>query len=49
MSLGDVEACRKDLDAAEKKLDSFDALETVVHAAFYDANAAYFEVCIAAA
>jgi 26S proteasome regulatory subunit N9 len=44
LSLGDLDGARKDLDAAERILDSFDSVETVVHAAFYDANASYYQV-----
>lgn len=44
LSLGDLDGARKDLDAAERILDSFDSVETVVHAAFYDANANYYQV-----
>ncbi|KAK5993129.1 putative 26S proteasome regulatory subunit rpn9 [Cladobotryum mycophilum] len=43
LSLNQLEDARKDLDAAEKILDSFDSVETVVHAAFYDANASYYQ------
>ncbi|KAH7322972.1 proteasome component region PCI [Stachybotrys elegans] len=43
LSLGDLDGARKDLDAAERILDSFDSVETVVHAAFYDANASYYQ------
>lgn len=44
LDLNDLDDARKDLDAAEKILDSFDSVETVVHAAFYDANANYYQV-----
>lgn len=44
LGLGDTDGARKDLDDAEKLLDSFDSVETVVHAAFYDANANYYQV-----
>lgn len=44
LSLGDLDGARKDLDDAERKLDLFDSVETVVHAAFYDANASYYQV-----
>ncbi|KAI9897104.1 hypothetical protein N3K66_008126 [Trichothecium roseum] len=43
LGLGDTDGARKDLDDAEKLLDSFDSVETVVHAAFYDANANYYQ------
>lgn len=45
LSLNDLDAARKDLDDAERILDSFDSVETIVHAAFYDANASYYQVC----
>ncbi|KAF7563721.1 hypothetical protein G7046_g362 [Stylonectria norvegica] len=43
LDVGDLEGAREDLDAAEKILDSFDSVETIVHAAFYDANASYYQ------
>ncbi|PTB62511.1 hypothetical protein BBK36DRAFT_1144931 [Trichoderma citrinoviride] len=43
LSLGELEDAKKDLDAAEKLLDSFDSVEAVVHAAFYDASASYYQ------
>ncbi|KAF7544259.1 hypothetical protein G7Z17_g10093 [Cylindrodendrum hubeiense] len=43
LDLDDLDGARKDLDAAEKILDSFDSVETIVHAAFYDANAGYYQ------
>ncbi|KFH41309.1 26S proteasome regulatory subunit-like protein [Hapsidospora chrysogenum ATCC 11550] len=43
LSLNDLDAARKDLDNAERILDSFDSVETIVHAAFYDANASYYQ------
>jgi 26S proteasome regulatory subunit N9 len=43
LSLKDLDGARKDLDAAERILDSFDSVETIVHAAFYDANASYYQ------
>ena len=44
LSLEDLDGARKGLDICEKKLDKFDSVETVVHAAFYDANANYYQV-----
>jgi 26S proteasome regulatory subunit N9 len=44
LSLNDLDGARKDLDAAEHILDKFDSVEAVVHAAFYDANANYYQV-----
>jgi 26S proteasome regulatory subunit N9 len=43
LRLGDAESARKDLDKAEKILDSFDSVETVVHASFYRVNADYYQ------
>ena len=40
---GDTEGARKDLDKAESILDTFDSVETEVHAAFYRTNAIYFQ------
>lgn len=45
LELGDVDDARKDLDKSEKTLDGFDSVETIVHAAFYRVNAAYYQVC----
>ncbi|PHH58594.1 hypothetical protein CDD81_5144 [Ophiocordyceps australis] len=42
LSLNELDEARKDLDAAEKILDLFDSVETVVHANFYDASASYY-------
>lgn len=44
LRLGDYEAARKKLDECEKILDSFDSVETVVHAAFYRAQAEYYKL-----
>ncbi|GAO13907.1 uncharacterized protein UV8b_03858 [Ustilaginoidea virens] len=43
LNLNDLEGARRDLDEAEKILDSFDSVETIVHASFYDANASYYQ------
>ncbi|KAJ4291571.1 26S proteasome regulatory subunit [Collariella sp. IMI 366227] len=43
LDLGDLDGARKDLDRAERVLDSFDSVETIVHAAFYGANADYYQ------
>ncbi|PNY26730.1 26S proteasome regulatory subunit rpn9 [Tolypocladium capitatum] len=43
LNLNELDDARKDLDAAERILDSFYSVETVVHAAFYDANASYYQ------
>lgn len=42
--LSDLDGARKDLDEAEKELDTLDSVETIVNAAFYDANANYYQV-----
>lgn len=44
LSLNKLDDARKDLDKAESILDSFDSVEAVVHATFYDANASYYQV-----
>lgn len=44
LSLNDLDAARTDLDEAERILDSFDSVETIVHASFYDASASYYQV-----
>ncbi|EPE03397.1 proteasome regulatory particle subunit [Ophiostoma piceae UAMH 11346] len=43
LSLRDLEGARADLDKAEKALDSFDAIENIVHAEFYDTNSLYYQ------
>jgi hypothetical protein len=45
LELKDFGGARKDLDKAEKILDNFDSVETIVHAAFYRVNAEYYQVC----
>ncbi|KAI9723582.1 MAG: hypothetical protein M1812_000882 [Candelaria pacifica] len=42
LQLQDYDGARKDLDHAEQILDSFDSVETVVHASFYRVNADYY-------
>ncbi|KMU76302.1 26S proteasome non-ATPase regulatory subunit 13 [Coccidioides immitis RMSCC 3703] len=42
LRLEDFEGSRKDLDASQAALDSFDSVENVVHAAFYKVNADYY-------
>lgn len=44
LSLNELDEARKDLDSSERILDTFDSVEVVVHAAFYDANASYYQV-----
>lgn len=48
LRLQDYEGSRKDLDKSQKILDTFDSVETVVHAAFYKVNADYYHVCFIA-
>jgi len=43
LDLEDLDGARKDLDRAERVLDGFDSVETIVHAAFYGANAEYYQ------
>ncbi|MCJ1324630.1 26S proteasome regulatory subunit [Thelotrema lepadinum] len=43
LRLEDYEDARKDLDKAESILDTFDSVETEVHAAFYRTNARYYQ------
>lgn len=43
LDLNDLDGARKDLDKAERILESFDSVETIVHAAFYGANADYYQ------
>jgi 26S proteasome regulatory subunit N9 len=44
LSLNDLDGARQDLDKAERILDTFDSVETVVHAAFYNSSADYYKV-----
>jgi len=46
LRLQDAEGARKDLQKAETILDTFDSVETEVHAAFYRTNASYFQVSL---
>lgn len=43
LDLEDLDGARKDLDRCERVLDGFDSVETIVHAAFYGANADYYQ------
>ncbi|KAK4099897.1 PCI-domain-containing protein [Parathielavia hyrcaniae] len=43
LDLSDLDGARKDLDRAERVLEGFDSVETIVHAAFYGANADYYQ------
>ena len=44
LTLNEHEKARADLDRVEAILDTFDSVETVVHAAFYRINAQYYQV-----
>ncbi|KAI8670732.1 26S proteasome regulatory subunit [Fusarium falciforme] len=44
LDLEELDSARKDLDTAERILDSFDSVENIVHASFYDANATYYQL-----
>lgn len=44
LRLKDTEGARADLQKAESILDTFDSVETEVHAAFYRTNASYYQV-----
>ncbi|KAB8532565.1 hypothetical protein FH972_025510 [Carpinus fangiana] len=43
LRLKDTEGARQDLDKAESVLDSFDSVETIVHASFYRVNSDYYQ------
>ena len=43
LRLGSHDSARKDLDKAESILDTFDSVETEVHATFYRTNASYYQ------
>lgn len=43
LKVKDVPEARTELDKAQKILDNFDAVETVVHASFYRVNADYYQ------
>ncbi|KAJ5570613.1 uncharacterized protein N7459_010043 [Penicillium hispanicum] len=42
LRLHDLDGAQKDLASCQRVLDSFDAVETVVHASFYKVNADYY-------
>lgn len=42
--LDDGDNARKELEKAEKILNTFDSVESVVHASFYRVNAEYYQV-----
>ena len=43
LRLNDLAGARRDLDTAESTLDTFDSVETEVHATFYRINASYYQ------
>lgn len=44
LRLQNLEGAQKDLETCQKTLDTFDSVETVVHASFYKVNADYYHV-----
>lgn len=44
LRLKDLDGAQKDLANCQRVLDSFDSVETVVHASFYKVNADYYHV-----
>lgn len=46
LRLKDTEGARKDLDEAAAVLDSFDSVETIVHASFYRVSSDYHQVSL---
>jgi 26S proteasome regulatory subunit N9 len=42
LRLQDLDGAQKDLESCQRVLDSFDSVETVVHASFYKVNADYY-------
>lgn len=44
LRLPDLDGAQKDLATCQRLLDSFDSVETVVHASFYKVNADYYHV-----
>jgi 26S proteasome regulatory subunit N9 len=44
LQLGNIAEARTLLDKSESTLDTFDSVETVVHASFYRVNAEYYKV-----
>ena len=41
---GQIETVQKELDKANKILDTFDSVDAVIHAAFYRVSADYYSV-----
>jgi 26S proteasome regulatory subunit N9 len=46
LRLKDLDGAQKDLASCQRVLDSFDSVETVVHASFYKVNSDYHHVRI---
>lgn len=44
LRLKDFDGAQKDLATAQSVLDTFDSVETIVHAAFYKVNSDYYQV-----
>ena len=44
LAIGQGETVRKDLDAANKILEMFDSVDSIIHAAFYRVSADYYSV-----
>lgn len=44
LTLRDLDGAQKDLENCQRVLDSFDSVETIVHASFYKVNAGYYNV-----
>ncbi|MBZ6375812.1 MAG: hypothetical protein LBE67_12645 [Kocuria palustris] len=44
LSLKDLDGAQTDLATCQRVLDTFDSVETVVHASFYKVNADYYHV-----
>ena len=44
LRLQDLDGAEKDLASCQRVLDSFDSVESVVHASFYKVNADYYHV-----
>lgn len=44
LSLKDLDGAQIDLATCQRVLDTFDSVETVVHASFYKVNADYYHV-----
>ena len=46
LAIGQGDTVRKDLDAANKILDTFDSVDPIIHAAFYRVSADYYSVSL---